>query len=100
MKHLFLSSGLAQLAKKKQFNEPCFGYYDLAKDKMVVTYLRKGALHLNSEWSTVSAPLYQQIIYWLFDKGFYLDDQWVVPEGFWICDLRDIHPVRTTGPSG
>jgi hypothetical protein len=26
----------------------------------------------------------------LFNKGFYLDDQWVMPEGFWICDLRDL----------
>jgi len=89
MQHLFLTPQLSQQAKIKGFTDPCFGFYTMSKDVMKVERLRNNALHVNSDLGRISAPLYQQIIHWLFNKGFYLDDQWLPHERLWICDLRN-----------
>ena len=59
MKHLFIPYELALQLKEKGFNEDCFGCY--YKDKTF-------AYHPDSDVS-VDAPLYQQVIDFIRDKG-------------------------------
>ena len=86
---LFVPSKLAQTLKLKGFDESCFGWYDLAKGGSELRRPPKSELHRNSEWSSISAPLYQQVILWLFSKGYILQTEWLSKEKFWICDIYD-----------
>ena len=86
---LFLPSNLAQTLKTKGFDEPCFGWYDLKRGESELLHPPKSELHRNSEWSSVSAPLYQQVILWLLNKGFVLQTEWLPKEKAWLCDIYD-----------
>jgi len=66
MKHLFVPSEIAILAKKNGFNESCLGYYN------EVAHNGKWAFD-NRVWENatnyVPAPLYQQMIDFFIKKG-------------------------------
>lgn len=81
LQHLFVPLELARLAKEKGFNEPCLNFYSANNEEM-----KGGRLHYNSQnWQNYSgdyknstltpgllcaaAPLYQQLVDWLEQKG-------------------------------
>lgn len=61
MKNLFIPYKLAIIAKDKGFDEPCLAHYDLGK-------LLIASLENNKYKERILAPLYSQIIDWLFEK--------------------------------
>lgn len=84
MKNHFVNFGLAQLAKKKGFNEDCFGYYENQDQLLVINYNNKPLItdeqkkrpglwtidNRNTEipqWAT-SAPTHQQLFDWFREK--------------------------------
>ena len=70
MKDLFLPFELACKAKEQGFNEPCFGKWNRVNKRF---YPRKNLseLNKNSEFSvnTIAAPLYQQIVDFIRERG-------------------------------
>lgn len=89
MNQLFIPPELAQVAREKGFDEECLGYFKARRGKILFRLVGEAAAHRNSERLTISAPLYQQIIQWLFSRGIYLEDSWISTDQVWICDLRD-----------
>jgi len=77
MKNLFISYELAVKLRKKEFSEPCFGYYnaEMRISSPGVLGLQSGLKNYNDTlfvraWRNgppediISAPLYQQVIDW------------------------------------
>lgn len=77
MKHLFIPYELALLAKEKGFDEPCFAQYEdeygngkydhFFFNREELTYTNS-ELDKVSQFDTIAAPLYQQIIDWFREK--------------------------------
>lgn len=71
MKHLFVNYELALLAKEKGFNELCLTYYGISSKTLFPIGARvyqNSVLYSDPENSTVTAPLYQQLVDWFRDK--------------------------------
>lgn len=75
LKDLFVPYELAVMAKEKGFDELCICWYTGAKNLVDSKYNREGGYLNNShfaikkvELNRCTAPLYQQIQNWLFDK--------------------------------
>jgi len=69
MKHLFVPYKLALLAKEKGFDEDCVGYYLSKSELEPVIQANSNPNKDAPDWkNTISAPLYQQLIDWLFEK--------------------------------
>lgn len=77
MKHLFVPYELALLAKRKEFNEPCLGFYQKTHNEFELCladiYNPHEREFINSEWlsrsfSDCAAPLYQQIVDWFREE--------------------------------
>lgn len=71
MKHLFVPYEIALKLKEKGFDEPCLSwYYQESKELCEVTsYLYEGSKNSENNIDRVpfvTAPLYQQVIDWLF----------------------------------
>lgn len=70
MQHLFLPYDLALLAKEKGFDEPCFAYYLQGifhtENNGAFNSESNRVLSLSPMKDYFSAPLYQQIIDWMF----------------------------------
>lgn len=92
---LFVSTEIAILAKEKEFDEPCLMFFhknrgldiELVKTKKVTN----SGLYstINHDWITL--PLYQQLIQWLFKKGYYLHDYYLSDEKKFGCDVYDLN---------
>lgn len=80
---MFVSYELALLLKKHGFNEPCFAIYSLGLEKDNFSQLQfikdyKGELEIvdnffpkmvkNSDLYVPTAPIYTQVIDWLYEK--------------------------------
>jgi hypothetical protein len=69
MNHLFVSYEIALLAKQKEYDEPCLGYYT-HNEKLCRFGSTSNAVDIITEthqglyYSYVLAPLYQQLVDW------------------------------------
>ena len=78
---LFVHFELSVRLKEKDFNEPCFGYYENQDEKLIIDYSNQTSSHPEAkkrpkmfeidntnkalpQWAT-SAPTHQQVIDWL-----------------------------------
>lgn len=78
MKHLFVSYEIAKTLKEKGFNEECIAYYlgslEFRGTEHDLVLVENEINKLENNWkTTISAPLYQQVIGWFREKhGIYL----------------------------
>lgn len=75
MKKQFVEYDIAVTLKQKGFKEPCLAFYDTSENPMKLVNC-----HYTRDWNnignpttpingtSVSAPLYQQVVNWLFEK--------------------------------
>jgi len=96
---LFLPAELAYSAKTRGYDEPSLAWYDFSKSEVELCRPPKGELHRNSEWSSVSAPLYQQMFAWLLTKGFFLQTELITPDRKWLCEVYDTNGNFWGSPS-
>lgn len=68
MTHLFLNKELAQTAKEKGFDEPCFAHYREDGNLVMLSCGIAGVRYSYIVESPLLAPLYQQIIDWFREK--------------------------------
>lgn len=72
MKHLFVPYELAAIAKEKDFDEPCMGYWNDEVFNWMTDYHQNHGGETNSEFEKIShlvaAPIYQQLIDWFKEK--------------------------------
>ena len=90
MKHLFVPYEIALQLKEKGFREECFAYYqDNLLEFSSPTFHQKhknsidniGTVHWNMEdIDDVSAPLYQQVIDWLWNNYKILIYPYLIPD--------------------
>jgi len=72
MKNLFVTYEIAKQLKEKGFNEPCLAVYDITQGNEQTAKLHKHPADcINGDSihpAAITAPLYQQVIDWLFEK--------------------------------
>lgn len=100
LSNLFLPYELALIAKQKGFNEPCLGYWEIDNLGTNLFIPSHPCRFEETAVNQVTAPLYQQVIDWLREKGIRICESplngWSVYENKGGGHFAEIHCSRET----
>lgn len=90
---LFVPFEVAQLADKAGFTQGCIAWFE-PDTKIFHVLGQEPDIDYPNQWHTtfktpeiIQAPMYPQLIKWLFDQGLNLHHSWLPCEQKWGCDI-------------